>query len=69
MATVEPHAARAAKRPSRLAEAGLLVLALVLGIGAYASVGFGLLDALPENFYPYSLGLVAFAVEIGRAHV
>lgn len=58
MATVEPHQAR----PSRRAEMGLLVLALALGIGAYASVGFGLLDELPENFYLYSVGLVALAV-------
>ncbi|MBE7700222.1 FtsW/RodA/SpoVE family cell cycle protein [Oerskovia sp. Sa1BUA8] len=62
MATVEPHAARPAKRPSRGAEAGLLVLALAIGIGAYALVGFGLLDEVPEQFVPYSLGLVALAV-------
>ncbi|MHA7134473.1 FtsW/RodA/SpoVE family cell cycle protein [Oerskovia turbata] len=62
MATVEPHTARTTQRPSRRAEAGLLVLALAIGIGSFALVGFGLLDELPENFYPYSLGLVALAV-------
>ncbi|KZM34201.1 FtsW/RodA/SpoVE family cell cycle protein [Oerskovia enterophila] len=58
MATVEPHEVR----PSRRAEAGLLVLALALGIGAYASVGLSMLGELPTNFYVYSAGLVALAV-------
>ncbi|MEV7962523.1 FtsW/RodA/SpoVE family cell cycle protein [Oerskovia paurometabola] len=62
MATVEPHATTSTKRPSRRAEAGLLVLALAIGIGSYASVGYGLQDKLPDNFTLYSLTLVALAV-------
>ncbi|QJW35171.1 FtsW/RodA/SpoVE family cell cycle protein [Cellulosimicrobium protaetiae] len=62
MATVETTEVR----PGRGAELGLLVLALALGIGAYALVGLQLTGELPGRFYLYSIGTVVLA---GAAHV
>ncbi|WP_175009408.1 FtsW/RodA/SpoVE family cell cycle protein [Cellulosimicrobium sp. TH-20] len=62
MATVETTEVR----PGRGAELGLLVLALALGIGAYALVGLQLTGELPGRFYVYSIGTVVLA---GAAHV
>jgi len=57
MATVETTEVR----PGRGAELGLLVLALALGIGAYALVGLQLTGELPGRFYVYSVGTVVLA--------
>jgi len=57
MATVETTEVR----PGRGAELGLLVLALALGIGAYALVGLQLTGELPGRFYVYSIGTVVLA--------
>ncbi|BDZ42091.1 cell division protein [Paraoerskovia sediminicola] len=54
MDTVEPTVAR----PRRGGELWLLLVALGLGIGAFANVGLRTLDQLPENFYLYSGVLV-----------
>ncbi|WP_264028971.1 FtsW/RodA/SpoVE family cell cycle protein [Cellulosimicrobium sp. SH8] len=62
MATVETTEVR----PGRGAELGLLVLALALGIGAYALVGLQLTGELPGRFYVYSIGTVVLA---GAAHL
>ncbi|WP_265522431.1 FtsW/RodA/SpoVE family cell cycle protein [Oerskovia flava] len=61
MAPVEPEV-----RPGRTAELGLLVLALALGIGAYAIVGITVTDELPENFALHAGGLAALSL---GAHV
>ncbi|MBD5784627.1 FtsW/RodA/SpoVE family cell cycle protein [Cellulosimicrobium terreum] len=53
-------------RPRRGAELGLLVLALAIGIGAYAIVALQLTDELPEHFTLVSGGIVVFAL---GAHV
>ncbi|MBD8080005.1 FtsW/RodA/SpoVE family cell cycle protein [Cellulosimicrobium arenosum] len=54
------------RRPRRGAELGLLVLALAIGIGAYAVVGLQLTDALPEHFYLVGGAIAAFGL---TAHV
>ncbi|MBI9113839.1 FtsW/RodA/SpoVE family cell cycle protein [Sanguibacter suaedae] len=55
MATVEPGRVRS----GRSSEIGLLVLALALGIGAYALVGLSMEGRLPGNFYVLSGGMIA----------
>ncbi len=50
------------RRPGRYRELGLLVLALALGIGAYAVVGLSLTDALPARFYVYSIASIVLAL-------
>ncbi|MCB7135745.1 FtsW/RodA/SpoVE family cell cycle protein [Cellulosimicrobium marinum] len=62
MATVETTEVR----PGRGAELGLLVLALALGIGAYAIVGLQLTGELPGRFWLFSAGMTVLA---GAAHV
>lgn len=57
MATVAPQEVRR----GRWAELGLLVLALALGIGAYALVGINTSGAAPADIVGYSAGLVALA--------
>lgn len=58
MATIESHRVRA----GRGTELGLLVLALALGIGAYALVGLGTEDAVPPDVLGYGAGLVGLAL-------
>jgi cell division protein FtsW (lipid II flippase) len=58
MATVIPHAVR----PGRSLELALLVLALVLGVGAYAIVGLATAGTLPADIFGYGAGLVALSV-------
>ncbi|SDB88427.1 cell elongation-specific peptidoglycan biosynthesis regulator RodA [Sanguibacter gelidistatuariae] len=55
MATVEPGRVRS----GRASELGLLVLALTLGVGAYALVGLGMEGSLPGNFYVLTFGMAA----------
>ena len=49
-------------RPGRSTELRLLVLALALGVGAYALVGLATTDALPPDIIGYGAGLVALGV-------
>ena len=49
-------------RPARRAELGLLVVALAIGIGAYALVSIKVVDRLPGDFYAQVLGFVAVAL-------
>lgn len=58
MVTVEPTAAK----PGRKAELLLLILALILGIGAYAQVALRITDSLPAQFYWHSIGLTVLAL-------
>lgn len=58
MATVAPHRVR----PGRSLELGLLVLALAIGVSAYALVGLATAGTVPADFYGYSLGLVGLSV-------
>src|SRR5919112_1150253 len=60
--TVEPRE----RRPARLAELLLLLLALAAGIGAFAMVGFSMEGHLPEGFWVRSVTLAALAI---GAHV
>jgi cell division protein FtsW (lipid II flippase) len=60
--TVTPHT----RRPARVAELFLLILALAAGIGAFALVGIAIDDGLPDNFWGESASLAALAV---AAHV
>ncbi|ACZ29062.1 cell cycle protein [Xylanimonas cellulosilytica DSM 15894] len=55
---VEPRV----RRPLRLAELWLLVLAVAASVGAFALVGLGVNDTLPENFWRESFALVALAL-------
>lgn len=52
----------ATRRPMRLAELWLLVLAVAAGIGAFALVGLALHDSLPHHFWFESLSLAALAL-------
>ena len=58
MATVSPHRVR----PGRTGELGLLVLALSLGVGAYALVGLATAGSLPTDIFGYSLGLIGLSL-------
>ncbi|WP_149203395.1 FtsW/RodA/SpoVE family cell cycle protein [Actinotalea subterranea] len=58
MATVAPHRVR----PGRTLELGLLVIALVIGVGAYALVGLATSGTLPVDILGYGAGLVALTV-------
>ncbi|SDR95075.1 cell division protein FtsW, lipid II flippase [Paraoerskovia marina] len=57
MVTVEPTAAR----PGRRAELWLLVLALALGVTAYAQVALRITETLPTQFWVHTVGLVVLA--------
>ncbi len=59
--TVEPHE----RRPARLAELFLLVLALAAGIGAFAMVGRATTGDLPEGFWVAS-GMLAGVALVGH---
>ena len=58
MATVEPGRVRS----GRASELGLLVLALVLGVGAYALVGLAMEGRVPGNFYVLTFGMTALGL-------
>ncbi len=58
MATVAPHRVR----PGRTGELGLLAIALVIGVGAYAQVGLATSGTVPVGILGYSVGLVGLAV-------
>jgi len=57
MATVTPHRLRA----GRGIELALLVLALAIGIGAYALVGLNTRGRVPADIVGYSLGIAVIA--------
>src|SRR5659263_611000 len=58
MATVQPHRVRV----GRSVELGLLVLALAIGVAAYALVGIGATGAVPANVLGYGLGMTVIAL-------
>lgn len=58
MATVSPHRVR----PGRTGELGLLVVALTLGVGAYALVGMATRGTLPADFFGHSAALIGLSV-------
>jgi cell division protein FtsW (lipid II flippase) len=58
MATVTPLPVR----PGRSLELSLLLIALTLGVGAYALVGLATAGALPTDIVGYSAGLVALSL-------
>lgn len=58
MATVTPLPVR----PGRSLELALLVIALVLGVGAYALVGLAVAGSVPTDIVGYSVGLVLLSV-------
>ncbi len=58
MATVSPMPVR----PGRSLELGLLLIALVLSIGAYAEVGLALTESLPADIVGYGAGLTVLAL-------
>jgi cell division protein FtsW (lipid II flippase) len=58
MVTVTPHRVR----PGRGVELGLLVLALALGVGAYALVGLNVTGELPGNIARYGIGTAVLAL-------
>lgn len=58
MATISPHVAK----PGRSLELLLLVVALVLGVGAYALVGLATVGSVPADILGYGAGLVALSV-------
>ncbi|WP_315093102.1 FtsW/RodA/SpoVE family cell cycle protein [uncultured Cellulomonas sp.] len=60
MATVQPHRVRA----GRGVELGLLLLALAIGVAAYALVGIGTTDEVPPDVLGYGLGMAALAIGI-----
>src|SRR3712207_9335742 len=60
MVTVAPHDVR----PGRAVELGLLVLALALGVGAYALVGLNVTGVLPANIVRYGAGMAVLAVVV-----
>ncbi|MCT2182066.1 FtsW/RodA/SpoVE family cell cycle protein [Brevibacterium casei] len=51
-------------RPYRLAELGLIILAIVASTSAYALVGLGVDDAMPTDIYGYMAWLTALALLI-----
>jgi cell division protein FtsW (lipid II flippase) len=60
MALVRPHDVR----PGRGVELGLLAVALVLGVGAYALVGLNVTGSLPANIAGYGAGMAALGVAL-----
>lgn len=58
MATVAPHPVR----PGRGVELGLLLLALVLGLGALCLASLGATEAMPPDLMTYALVLVGLSV-------
>src|SRR5699024_7557967 len=60
MATVEPGTTRT----GRARELGLLVGAVVLGMGAFAQVELAMNDTLPADFYLSTAGLVVLATAL-----
>lgn len=58
MATVSPYRVR----PGRGLELGLLLIALSIGVGAYALVGLAETGSLPADIFGYSAGLVGLSV-------
>ena len=58
MATIAPHRVR----PGRSLELGLLVLALTIGVGAYALVGLATSGSVPADILGYGAGLVALGL-------
>lgn len=58
MATVLPYTGRS----GRTLELGLLVIALSLGVGAYALVGLATAGTVPADIVGYSVGLVALSL-------
>ncbi|MCU1431603.1 MAG: cell cycle protein [Actinotalea sp.] len=60
MATVAPHQVR----PGRSLELGLLLVALLIAIGAYAQVGLATSGTLPADIFGYSAGLAALSIGI-----
>ncbi|MCI4012018.1 FtsW/RodA/SpoVE family cell cycle protein [Brevibacterium sp. ZH18] len=51
-------------RPYRLAELGLLILAIAVATSAYALVGLGTEDTIPTNVYQYAAWLAALGLII-----
>ncbi|WP_211978487.1 FtsW/RodA/SpoVE family cell cycle protein [Brevibacterium sp. W7.2] len=51
-------------RPYRLAELGLIILAIIASTSAYALVGLGVDDAMPTDIYGYMAWLTALALLI-----
>ena len=51
-------------RPYRLAELGLLILAIAVSTSAYALVGLGTEDTIPANVYQYAAWLAALGLII-----
>lgn len=49
-------------RPYRLAELGLLILAIAVSTSAYALVGLGTEDTIPANVYQYAAWLAALGI-------
>jgi cell division protein FtsW (lipid II flippase) len=66
MSTLSAHPARSAvafvPRKRRMAELMLLVMALAIGISAYALVGVGIHDKVPTDLVGYASFFVGFAV-------
>jgi len=58
MATVQPQRVRA----GRSVELGLLALALLIGIAAYALVGLGAKGRMPANVLGYGIGMAVLAL-------
>jgi cell division protein FtsW (lipid II flippase) len=58
MATVAPHPVR----QGRSTELLMLATALVVGVGAYASVGLATADELPADIFGYSVALVGLSL-------
>ena len=58
MATIVSYTAR----PRRLIQALLLLLAVAVGVGAYALVGLGRFDELPANLLQVAVGSLVLAL-------
>jgi len=57
-----PNVKTAVKKPKRLAELGLMAIALLAGLGAYAIIGFTMTGALPTDFVSHALWLTWLAL-------